>query len=66
MSDKNSVSMGHRTFEGLRGHRVQDHIEDVLDMVEIGSGAMRAVGDFRLLAPSHDASRTPLKELGHE
>lgn len=30
------------------GHPVEDHIEDVLTMVEIGSGAKRQVEDFRL------------------
>lgn len=29
-------------------HRIEDHFEDVLDMVEIGSGAMRQVADVRL------------------
>jgi DNA-damage-inducible protein D len=30
------------------GHAVEDHFEDVLDMVDIGSGAKRQVGDIRL------------------
>lgn len=30
------------------GHDVQDHFEDVLDMVEIGSGAKRGIADVRL------------------
>jgi DNA-damage-inducible protein D len=30
------------------GYAVDDHFEDVLDMVEIGSGAMRKVDDIRL------------------
>lgn len=30
------------------GHPVQDHFEDVLDMVEIGSGAFRQLSDVRL------------------
>lgn len=30
------------------GHSVEDHFEDVLDMVEIGSGAKRQIADIRL------------------
>lgn len=30
------------------GHPVEDHFEDVLDMVEIGSGAKRQIADIRL------------------
>ncbi len=30
------------------GHAVEDHFEDVLDMVDIGSGAKRQVADIRL------------------
>ena len=30
------------------GYKVSDHIEDVLDMVEIGSGAQREIADVRL------------------
>ncbi len=30
------------------GQRVEDHIEDLLTMVDIGSGAKRQVGDYRL------------------
>lgn len=32
----------------LSGYEPADHIEDVLDMVNIGSGAKREVADFRL------------------
>jgi DNA-damage-inducible protein D len=39
-----------RTKEACRnsGQKVEDHIEDVLTMVDIGSGAKRQVEDFRL------------------
>lgn len=39
-----------RAMEACRnsGHAVEDHIEDVLTMVDIGSGAKRQVEDFRL------------------
>jgi DNA-damage-inducible protein D len=30
------------------GHAVEDHFEDILDMVEIGSGAKRQIADVRL------------------
>lgn len=30
------------------GHPTQDHFEDILEMVEIGSGAVRQIGDTRL------------------
>lgn len=30
------------------GHRIEDHFEDILDMVDIGSGAKRQVADVRL------------------
>ena len=30
------------------GHAVEDHFEDVLDMVDIGSGAKRQIADIRL------------------
>ena len=30
------------------GHEVRDHFEDILEMVEIGSGAKRKLGDIRL------------------
>jgi DNA-damage-inducible protein D len=30
------------------GHPVDDHFEDILDMVEIGSGAKRQIADIRL------------------
>lgn len=39
-----------RASEACRnsGHSVEDHFEDVLDMVEIGSGAKRQIADIRL------------------
>jgi len=30
------------------GHRIEDHFEDVLEMVEIGSGAKRRIGEIKL------------------
>lgn len=30
------------------GHPMEDHFEDILDMVNIGSGAKRQIGDIRL------------------
>ncbi|SFW21518.1 DNA damage-inducible protein D [Nitrosovibrio sp. Nv17] len=37
-----------RTACQTSGQRVADHFEDILEMVEIGSGAQREVGDMRL------------------
>jgi len=44
------LSVIERAKEACRnsGHRVADHFEDILEMVEIGSGAKRQVADIRL------------------
>ena len=41
----------YRAREACRNsrHRVEDHFEDILEMVEIGSGAKRQLPDVRLL-----------------
>ena len=39
------------------GHQIQDHFEEILDMVEIGSGAQRQVENWQLSMAAKDIHR---------